>query len=122
MERKIIQFLTSRRFEAYFVWRARARDEQVAPDDPPRDPCPTHVPFLKFRHAPQVAGNVWLRGGGHEKTINHARKSPATGIKPRPVKRNAIGNHFAGQIPGEGGGGAAVGRIHFLGSEYAIGF
>src|SRR5438552_12914069 len=108
MERKIIQFLTSRRFEAYFVWRARARDEQVASADPPRDPCPTHVPFLKFRHAPQVAGNVRLRGGGHKKTINHAWKPPSTRIKSRPLERNAIGHHFTGQIPGEGGGGAAV--------------
>ena len=51
-------------------------------------------------------------GGRHEKTINHARKPPAPGIKPRPLKRHTISHHLAGEIPGKGGGGAAVGRGH----------
>ena len=87
--------------ELHFVGRPRARDEQVARADPPRDPFSTHVPFLKFRHAPQVARNVCLRRGGHEKTIHHARKPPSTRIKHRPLERNAIGHHFTGEIPGK---------------------
>ena len=77
---KIVEFFTGRRLEAHFVRRARARDEQVAPADLPRDPRTTHVAFPEFRHAPEVAGNVGFWGGGHEKTIHHARKPPAPGI------------------------------------------
>src|SRR5947209_15336759 len=95
----------------HFVRRARACDEQVAATDLPRDPCSTHIAFPEFRHAPEVAGNVGFWGGGHEKTINHSRKPPAPGIKPRPLECNAIGHHFAGEIPGKSGGGAAVGRV-----------
>src|SRR5436190_5903608 len=95
----------------HFVRRARACDKQVAATDLPRDPCPTHIAFTKLRHAPEVAGNVWLRGGGHEKTINHPWKPPSTRIKLRPVECNAVGHHFAGEIPGKSGGGAAFGRV-----------
>jgi hypothetical protein len=64
-------------------------------------------------HTPQVAGNVRLGVGWNKETINRARKPPSTRIKSRPLERNAIGHHFTGEIPGKGGGGAAVGRGHF---------
>ena len=118
---KIIELLTGWRLEAHFVGRARACDKQVARADLPRDPHPANVAFTEFRHAPEVAGNVGLWGGGHEKTIHHARKSPAPGIKPRPMECNAIGHHFAGEIPGKGGGGAcgrACSDLAFAGKDY----
>src|SRR6267143_2722373 len=97
----------------HFVRRARARDKQVPATDLPCDPCPTHVAFPEFRHAPEVAGNVRFWGGGHKKTINHARKPPSPGIKTLPLERNAIGHHFAREIPWKSCGSAAVGRVHF---------
>src|SRR5206468_7926190 len=91
VEGKIVEFFTGWRLETHFVGRARACDKQVAPADLPRDPRPAHVAFTELRHAPEVAGNVGFWGGGHEKTINYARKPPTPGIKPRPLECNAIG-------------------------------
>ena len=88
------------------------RDEQVAAADLPRDPRTATVAFPEFRQASERAGNMGFWGGGHEKTIPHARKPPAPGLKPRPPERHAIGHHFAGEIPGKSGGGAAFGRGH----------
>ena len=96
MEGKIVEFLTGRRLEAHFVGRARARDEQFAGADLSRYPCPANVAFLEFRHAPEIAGNVGFRGGWHEKTIDHAGKPPAAGVKPRPLECHAISHYFAG--------------------------
>src|SRR5439155_5952923 len=113
---KIVEFFTGRRLEMHFVRRARTRDEHVASMNLPRDPRSAHIAFTKLRHSPKVAGNVGFWGGGHEKTINHARKPPAPSIKPRPLERHAIGHHFAGEIPGKSGGGAAFGsaRVHIF--------
>src|SRR5207244_7976977 len=77
-------------------------------------PRPANVALPEFRRAPERAGNVGLWGGRHEKAIHHAWMPPAPGIKPRPPKRHPIGHHFAGEIPGKGGGRAAVGRGHLL--------
>src|SRR6266511_2529365 len=114
MKRKIVEFFTGRGWEIDFVRRARSRDEKVARTDFPSDPCTANVAFPEFRRAPERAGNVWLWCGRHEKTIHHARMPPAPSIKSRPLEPHTISHHLAGEIPGKGGGRAAVGRGHLL--------
>ena len=48
------------------------------------------------------------------------QRPPASGIKPRPLQRHATSQQFAGEIPGNGGGRAAVWCGHSI-RQYGTG-
>ena len=77
----------------HFVWCARARDEQVARADLPRDPGAAHIAFAELGHTTQIAGNVRLRGGGHisshrsQSSSGHRDESPPSSRGPSLPQR-----------------------------------
>lgn len=95
------ELFAGRRTEADLVGRPRAGDEAIAAPDLMRDPIPAGIALEKFRRTCDVAANVWLRGRGHQKTINDARKAPTPHVKSGPSECLAVRQNLAIEIVGK---------------------
>jgi len=82
-----IEFLPNGRRASQLVGSLRAGDKDVTLSKVPREPRRAHVPLLKLRRAADDAGNQRLRRGQHKKPIDHAGKSKAPHMEPRPLER-----------------------------------